>query len=221
VITTSAKEIKTKKILLTPENTIVLRGKVDAGNIDNIIVQLLEKSFLLPAEAEINFVINSGGGSVFDGMRLLQVMEIIPQHINTISMFAFSMAYSISQRGDSRYITSYGTMGQHRAKVTLSGQVYDGELEARLKWIKDQIRSLSTYEASRMQISLKEFRALVKDELWATSEIALEKKMVDDIVSISCSKELIDKKIETSVFTPFGSIIQKYSACPLINGIYP
>ena len=33
--------------------------------------------------------------------------------------------------------------------------------------------------------------------------------------------QLIDKKIETSVFTPFGSIIQKYSACPLINGIYP
>lgn len=211
------KSYATDNFLLDVKNTISLRGDVDEKSVDKLIKEMLDLSFKLPADAEINLVINSGGGSVFDGMRLINVMNVIPQKINTIAIFAFSMAYSIFQRGTNRYITELGVIGQHRAKVTLSGQINDGELESRLNWLRGMISIVSTYEAEKMDLSLEEYKSLIKDEMWLNSNNSIKMKAADRVTNIKCSKALYFKREIFKSWTIIGEKRFYKSACPLID----
>jgi len=205
-------------VLLTEKNHVVLNGEVTVMSVNKISVKLLKLSTILKPTDTIYVFINSGGGSVYAGIQLINVMNAIPQKIVTISSFAFSMAYSISQRGDRRLIMPNGIMGQHRAKGSFSGQFGDGEVEKRLALWKSIVKSLNTYEAKRMSISLKEFRRRTKDEMYVFDKQAVDNKVADGIADIKCSKDLITKTRSEIITTFYGTSKLTYSKCPLING---
>lgn len=210
-----------ENIKLTSKNHVLLRGEVTDDSVAEISARLLNLSAKIPETEIIYLVIDSGGGSVFAGIDLLNVMNIIPQKIYTISIFAFSMAYSISQRGEKRYITPRGIMGQHRAKGGFSGQFAVGEVEQRLKIMTEVIIDLETYEAKRMDISLEEFQKLIKDEMYVYDLNAVEKKVADEKANISCSKQLLQERMEVKQCSFFGCITSEFSKCPLVRGSLP
>lgn len=209
--------VMAENITLTPDNHVLLRGTVDGELVTELNQKLLRMSFLLPEDATIYMVIDSGGGSVYDGIDLINVMNIIPQKIVTVSMFAFSMAYSISQRGDRRLIGTNGIMGQHRAKGSFSGQFGDGEVEKRLALWKSIIRGLNQYEADKMGITLEEFQKEIKDEMYVYDTNAVDKKVADGVAKLSCSKELVEQLVVKTVKTMFGNYVVTYSGCPVIR----
>lgn len=208
-------------LMLETDTTILLQGEIDAPKADDTINQLFAMSILLPKEAVINMVIDSPGGSVYDGMRIIAAMEAIPQKINTTAIFAFSMAYSIFQRGEKRFISTFGTIGQHRAKGGFQGQFAEGEVESRLSFATQMITILNKYEAGRMGVSLKEFKELIKDEMWLMRDKAIDLNAADDVVIIKCSESLLlGKKTSTKRSDNLYStevIVVTTPACPLIT----
>jgi ATP-dependent Clp protease protease subunit len=208
----------TETINLTEDNHVLFRGEVNSTSVAKASMELLLLSTKLSPTDTIYFVIDSGGGSVYAGMDMINVMEIVPQKIVTISIFAFSMAYSLSQRGFERFVASNGIMGQHRARGTFNGQFGDGEVEKRLELWQSIILGLNQYEADRMGVSLEEFKSRTKDEIYGHNQKAIDNGSADKMVKISCSPELIKMKAIVSVTSPFGGSSElTYSACPLIR----
>ena len=208
-------------INLTSQNHVLLRGQVTPDSVATIITDILKLSAVLPETQPIYLVIDSGGGSVFDGIDLLGVMEIIPQPIHTVSIFAFSMAYSISQRGDKRYIAQRGIMGQHRAVGTFQGQFGFGEVEQRLKIMTKVILDLERYEADKMGISLPKFQMLIKDEMYVYYTDAIENKVADEQAKLTCSRKLLQGRKKVKKCSMFGCVELDFSTCPLIRGVLP
>lgn len=208
-------------LLLEAENTILLKGDIDEVMADDIIAQLVELSLKLPLNETINLVIDSQGGNVSDGMRIIAVMESITQKINTTAMLAFSMAFSIFQRGDKRYISTFGLIGQHRGRNTYNGQFGKGEVESALDRDIQMVSILSEYEAGRMGITHEEFKALIHDEMWLMRKKAIQLKAADKVVRIICSETLLKGKVVRSSKNPnmFSNdkVTRAIPACPLLK----
>lgn len=188
----SISELTAKTIELTPNNHINFKGEVNFVSASIHSKRLLFLNAHLPENAPIYIVLTSGGGSVMAGIDFIRIIEMVQLNrpVHTISVWAFSMAFSIAQHGSVRYIDKYGTMGQHRAKGNFNGQFADGEIEQRLKYITSVIKSLNTYEANRCGYSYGDWKNLLRDEYWGYSEEAKKQGFVDEVVTLTCSKKL-------------------------------
>lgn len=209
---------KVPTLALNENNHVLIRGTVNTKSMSKAIEDLYKISARIPNSSPIYVILDSGGGSIVAGMTFLDAIAAIPQPVHTISMFSFSMAYSIAQRGIKRYILPHGITGQHRAKGTFSGQFASGEVESQLAFWTSIIKESVEYEASRMSISPEEFEKRIKDEMWLFGKNAVKEKAMDGLLNISCSAKLKNKRIKYTVDTFFGPISYTQSACPLLKG---
>lgn len=152
-----------KTIILEKKNMLVFRGPVTAKSVAEAQAKLLKMSYKLKRSDVIYLVLDTPGGSVFSGMEFIDHLRAVPQKIQTVTLFAASMGFQIVQNMDKRYITRSGTLMSHRARGGIQGQ-FDGELETRYRMVKRAINYLDAIASKRMDLSLKDYRKLIKDE---------------------------------------------------------
>lgn len=181
-------------ITLTPDNMVLLRGEVTSENINKVQKDLLDISNKLNKNDIIYLVIDSEGGSVYSGIDMINTFQLIPQKIHTITIFAASMAFMISQHGDKRFINKKGIMMGHRASGGFSGQFEMGEVESQLNLWKQIVRDMEQDVSKRMGISLKVYKEKIQNEMWLYDKNAVKENAADDLVIIKCSKELLQEK---------------------------
>ena len=205
-----------RDINLTIDNTVNFRGRVDFSSMQDLQAQLLEKHLNRKDGEIIYLVINSPGGSISAGNVFINFAKNIP-NVKTVCIFCASMAHHISQALPGERLGSAGAvMMAHRARGTISGQFEDGELEERLKLWRGIVRKMEKINADRIGISLAEYKKRVKDEWWSHDYEAKAEGVLDDIVNIKCSNELMkDSKTETYQ-TLFGPVTVTIPSCPLM-----
>lgn len=210
--------VKSKAIELNSKNTVVFRGTVDSQNVLTASLDLAAKALKRgTADYPIYLVLDSPGGSIDDGEDFIAFAKTF-KNVQTISIFAASMASAIVQAlPGKRLITENGILMFHRAKGGVSGQFETGELESRLAFYKNIVRSMEQRSANRMSMPLSEYKAKVKDELWLVAKEAVAQKAADAIVAIECSQELIDAKTAGFVQVFIFQIKVEYSGCPLLR----
>lgn len=213
--TTQAQDFE--QLVLTSKNTVVMRDKFSASSVARVQGQLLELSSKLDQDDEITLVLDSPGGSVIAGMTLIDTVKALPQKVNTLTIFAASMAYQTVQNLGTRYILPSGILMSHRAYLSGVGGQLNGELETRIAFYKDLIDSIDVFTAKRVGLSFKDYQTLIINEYWAGSAKAIKDKHADKIVVAKCSQSLMATYNET-VRTFFGRFTLKYSKCPLIRG---
>ena len=205
-----------KTIVLESKNMIVFRGPVSAKSVAEAQAKLLKMSYKLKKDDVIYLVLDTPGGSVFAGMEFIDHLRAVPQRIQTVTLFAASMGFQIVQNMDKRYITRSGTLMSHRARGGVQGQ-FDGELETRYKMVKRAINYLDAIASKRMDISLEDYRKLIKDEYWVHGFDASQDKAADEMVNLNCGKSLNGTEVK-EFRTFFGPVDVTFSKCPLIRG---
>ena len=95
-----------------------------------------------------------------------------------------------------------------------SKEFNDGELESRLRLWKKIVTKMERRNARRMGLSLSRYKKLVKDEYWLDSDTSIKKRAADKIISLSCSKELTNRKVDVAHRTFLGVTIVEENACP-------
>lgn len=212
-----AKEMKKLPILeLRERNTLVFDEVVTDESVAAFQQKLFSMSARLPANEPIYMVLYTPGGSVFAGAQLIESTKAIPQEVKTLTIFAASMGFQFVQNMGERLILPSGTLMSHRASLGgLSGEL-GGELEIRLNYIKKQVEFLELRTADRMDLSLKDYRDLIRDEYWVYGFESKPEKVADKLVLARCSKEMLGVYWKT-INTLFGSIKLKMSKCPLIT----
>lgn len=194
-----------KSIHLTTNNTVVLKGKINDEIVAYVIGEIIKK------EPEYMYI-DSSGGSIMAGSYLLEMLRNVK--VKCIIGKAYSMAFVILQACDKRYILPTSTAMQHQASLRIDGELLQ---------VKEYIAMLSTMEdylndmqSLRIGMDKDAFVNKIQSEWWVYGENIVKHGIADGVVSITCSKELVNKKIRVKEVNFIFETTRTYSACPLI-----
>ena len=125
------------------------------------------------------------------------------------------MGFHIVENADQRMILPNGVLMSHRAKGGVEGE-WDGSIDVRYKFIKNMLDRLNIIAASRMGLSLQDYKDLIHDEYWTRGSDAVAQKAADTVVAARCDESLSGTE-ERTVATMFGSVSLIFAKCPLIT----
>ena len=204
-----------EKIILDNNNYIHIKGEINPLSSSNFITEINK----ITAD-KIFVYIQSPGGYVDSGKEIINEINIQIENgknITCIADRAYSMAFIIFQICPTRYITSNSVLMQHPIYITqLSGNLKT--VQNLLKMIEKDNKELLKIQANRIQIDEKEFEVLTSNELWISGYENVERNIADEMVSVSCSKELYNTEIQENEFNPFlGNIKTTKVKCPIVK----
>lgn len=203
---------------LTKDNTAVLFGVVDSTSTSNVMQQIQKLDSSLKSGYPINLVLYTPGGSIQDGLELVEYLKSINRPINTITIFAASMGFQIAQNLGKRYILANGVLMSHKARGGFDGEFGDGnsQIDSRYGLWMNRILELDNQTVKRTngKQTLKSYRSAYQNELWLTGSQAVAGGYADMVVSVTCSKDL--SGLRTQEMEDFGfTFTVSYSECPL------
>jgi len=213
----SESKAKTPVIELDASTTVVLRGPVTDASAAKAGADILNLHAKLPKGKAIILFLDTPGGSITAGNGLIEVIKGLPRKVVTVTAYAASMGYQIVQALSTRYILESGTLMSHRAAIGgLRGQV-PGEANSRLKHISELVEEMEVSTSKRLNMSVKEYKELIRDELWLTGRISVATKHADKVVRARCNANL-SGIVSESIDTMFGPVKVTMHRCPLISG---
>lgn len=209
LVSYSAIATNVQEVNVNEKNLIKLTTGIDGDSVFDTI-QAIEKN----NEKVIFLYINSPGGSVLDGIVLVDYLKSTKKNIHCIANYAASMAHAILQACPVRLATTTNYLMQHRMTVGTEGTADD--IRNTLKIMGTLSDLLDKMEAKRIGITLTEFRNKVLLPWVTAGEESLSENVVDGIVTIKCSSALIKKVTKERQRTIFGPVEITTSACPTI-----
>lgn len=215
----NAKSLSSEKleiIELTDKNTVIMDQVFSDNSVSEVMIKIQKLSENMKANETIYLVMNTPGGSVDAGLRMLSFIKALPQKVKTLTLFSASMGFQTVQQLDERLILDTGTLMSHRATFGCQGEA-EGEIESCMNWVMSMVHDLDQKAAARMQMSTQDYKELIRDEYWAYGDKAVTDKAADRKVLAKCGSSLMGSR--NVVFdTMFGSFDVEMSRCPLIPG---
>ena len=172
-----------KLIEFNDNNFVSLRGDINEENSLKFIQEITQINSNI-----INVYINSDGGSVENGLEIinvfinLQYKDII---INCIANKAYSMGFVILQACNNRYATPHATFMQHQVALNNNGgKLYD--VNKYLKHINNIDYDMDIIQANKINMDINDFKNKIVSDWWLTTKEALKYNVIDDIAIIDC-----------------------------------
>lgn len=173
------KTIKSFKI--DPSQVLTFDVVVTNASVEEAIHQL---DIMTSTNSTVYLFINSPGGSVFAGNKLIAYIEASKATINTVCIgICASMAAHIHQTGKARMVFDNAILMFHPASGGADGQIEN--MISLLTSVKSMVDKLDAKIAKRSGMSFGEFKARVAFEYWVLSDEAYDKHFADSIVYIS------------------------------------
>ena len=170
---------------LMKERIVFLTGTVETNMCNILIAQML---FLEAENAEqpISMYINSGGGSVYDGLGVYDVMQYIKAPVHTyVTGMAASMGSFLAQAGEPghRYLMPRSITMIHQPSSGTRGKISDMEIDLiESLRIKKEMTELYVQHNS-VGTPYEKFEQLMDRDKWLTAPQALELGLADQIVT--------------------------------------
>lgn len=167
------------------ERVVFFHGEVNDNMCNVVVAQLL---FLESENSEqpISMYINSGGGSVYAGLAVYDVMQYIKCPVHTyVTGMAASMGSFIAQAGTAghRYVMPRSITMIHQPSSGTRGKVSDMviDLEESLR-IKKEMTELYVHHNSK-GTTYERFVELMDRDRWLTAPMAVDLGLADQIVT--------------------------------------
>jgi len=203
-----------KTIMLNERNVLSLRGRIDGGSSAQLIKQLN-----LYEEEKIYLYITSPGGSVLNGLQIIEQIETMAVRgiaVYCIADFAASMAFAIFQACPTRYTTSSSILMQHQMSLSgLKGNLYN--VENYIEFVRQTDNRLDSQQAQRLNLSVDLFQQKIMNDWWLSGEDILKYGASDAEVRIYCQPGLVGKTDRLVVQAFFFDVDVVYSKCPLVR----
>jgi ATP-dependent Clp protease protease subunit len=172
--------------ILNKNRYILLYDEISNMSAD-MVVSKIKSMDLLDSKKPITIEINSPGGSVADGMSIINAIEHAKSPIITIiSGQVCSMAALISICGDKRLIYSNSYWMQHSTSDIVGDYI---------NYIKDRTKFLCEFEhrtekmlKNRTKLTANDIMKIRTGELWLDADQCLQKGVVDKIISFKSKK---------------------------------
>ena len=200
-------------INLNENNLVSIRGPINSDSTNKFFQDVMK----LDKESEINIFINSPGGSVMEGLKIVSYIEMLNENVkvNCIADFAASMAFIITQSCKNRYALKSSLLMQHQMSLMNSGNLFN--LNNYMEMINDMNVDLDKSQAMRINMTYEEFKEKITNDWWVYGFRAKELNVVDDIIDIKCSDRLINGIEKFKITTIIGDIEYSFTLCPLVR----
>jgi ATP-dependent Clp protease, protease subunit len=211
------------QVILTVDNTIAINDEFDGHSVAQIAQKARELDARIPSQDPIYLVINSPGGSIEDGLELIENLSNLRRPVITISLFSASMGFQTVQALGARYITGMGTLMSHRAAGGFWGQI-PGSLGTRYAFYLKRVQKLDNNAVKRSggKLTKASYATLIQDEYWCDGQDCIDQGLADKIVSPSCDKSLTGST-NVSIFQALmGAVVEvfaEYDNCPLNTNV--
>ena len=168
---------------LLNDRIIILSEEVNSTTASLIVAQMLYLEAQDP-DKDIQFYINSPGGSVTAGMAIYDTMQYIQSDVSTICTgMAASMAavLLVSGQKGKRYALPHSRVMIHQPMGGIQGQASDIEITAReILKLKDELyRIISDHSGQSMERVIAD----ADRDYWMTASEAKEYGMIDNILT--------------------------------------
>ena len=168
---------------LLNDRIIMLSEEVNDTTASLIVAQLLYLEAQDP-DKDIQFYINSPGGSVTAGMAIYDTMQFIEPDVATVGLgMCASMGQFLLSSGTKgkRYLTSHARVLMHQPSGGIGGTATDVRINAEL--IMDMKKTMSELTAEQTGHTVEEIYRDNEYDHWFTAQEALEYGFVDKLVS--------------------------------------
>lgn len=165
---------------LLKERIIFVNGRVEANMANLIVSQLIFLESENP-DLPITLYINSPGGSVTDGLSIVDTMNFISCPVNTICMgMAASMGAIILACGEKRFALPHSRVMIHQPSAGYSGQ--ESDVDIYLQLFEESKRILTQMIADRCNKPFEEVLEDMERDKYMNADQALEYGIIDEIV---------------------------------------
>jgi ATP-dependent Clp protease protease subunit len=174
----SKAQVAISRITVTPDNAVLLDSEVNGESVGMVIEVLNE---ITKNNKEVFLLINSPGGSVIDGAKLIAYMDSSPVKINTVCIgLCASMAAHIHQAGAKRLVEDKSVLMFHPASGGARGTM--NEMLTLLNMLDQYTARMDATAAARSGIPYDEFRVKVLKNFWLEGQDAVTQKLADGMV---------------------------------------
>ena len=159
---------------LLNDRIIFLSEEVNDTTASLVVAQLLYLESQDP-DKEIQFYINSPGGSVTAGMAIYDTMQLIEPDVATVGLgMCASMGQFLLSSGTNgkRYLTSHARVLMHQPSGGIGGTATDVRINAEL--IMDMKKTMSELTAEQTGHTLEEIYRDNEYDHWFTAQEALD-----------------------------------------------
>ena len=211
------------EIVLTSDNTLVLNDAIFEDTASKLATKAKEMDAKLPSGDPIILVLNSPGGSIEDGLQMLQVLKNLNRPINTLSIFSASMAFHTVQGLGARYVQPTGVLMSHKAKGMFYGE-FPGQLDSRYGFYLQRVRHMDEEVVRRTngKHTYQTYSALIENEYWCEGQDCVNQGFADSVANARCDASLNGTRSDVIKLFFMGARIQIsliYANCPLITGV--
>lgn len=208
-----------KEIVLTSDNTISLYGAVSGSSVEKVTNQAIKLNSKMKSGYPIYFFLNTPGGNIQAGLELIEFLNGFNRPVHTVTLFAASMGWHITQHLGDRYIMNYGTLMSHKARGGFSGEFGGGvsQLDSRYGFWLRRIDMLDKQTVKRTKgiQTLKSYRDAYRPELWLNGQEAVVQGYADSVVSVKCDDSLLSQYHKEKIDLGFFTLTVELSDCPL------
>lgn len=196
------KQTKKDTIVLSSDNVLILNSAVDSSSTAPIILKSRElnepsvfESFNNKSKKPIYLFLNTPGGDIQSGLELIEGLKGSERPIHTVTLFAASMGFQISQNLGDRYILNKGVLMSHRASGGIQGSFggkKPSQMDSRYNMWLNRLQEMdqTTVERTKGKQTLESYQNAYADELWLSGSQAVEGGYADKVVTMKCDKSL-------------------------------
>lgn len=163
---------------LAQERILFIDDVIDSELANGIVSQLIYLDSI--NNNEISIYINSPGGTVYDGVAILDVMDLIKSPVKTVCTgSAMSMAAIILLYGDTRVSTKRSTIMLHQMSTLVGGRLSDISIDyEEAKRLEDIL-----YEIIAEKTNIRDIDHKLLTDWYISPEKAKELGIIDTVLN--------------------------------------
>jgi ATP-dependent Clp protease protease subunit len=201
VSVSASNDNKPETVVLSENNLLVLNTEVNGESTGAIIAKAKEldaklaKREYLGTKKPLYLFLNSPGGSIQSGLELIEALQGIGRPVNTVTLFAASMAFQILENMNDRFVLKNGVLMSHRAAGEMSGSfggTRPSQMDSRYQLWLDRVKELDEQTVSRTH-GLQTYESYTKEyanEVWLTGTKSVQEGYADKVVLVKCDISL-------------------------------
>ena len=189
----STTSLVTETVTISPSQIVYFDTPFVPETVDAAIAMINQNS-----NSTIYLVINSPGGSVLDGARLINVIQNSPKNIITVcDNICASMGFQVFEVGKKRLMVEHALLMAHPASGGAQGTLEN--MSAVISAFKKFVDRLDEAVAKRAGIDYNTFKHMVADNIWAETPEAISLGLADGVVYLDV-KNTFNEQVTNSVF---------------------
>ena len=168
-------QAKNQSETLHSSQIVQLKGVIS----DEVVDAFLAEFQAIPNKEDVVVYIDSPGGSVIAGNKVITLLENYP--VTCIAEKAYSMGFAIFQSCKNRLVLEHSTLMQHQMFALVGNELE--KMNHYLEFLNDINDILTEKQSKRIGISTKAFKEKTYNDWWFTAKKAVKENVADAIVS--------------------------------------